>query len=474
MVALLVLAAFALPAVIGPATEKQLRQAIADANQQQGVIEATVTSYERSYRSATATINIGLSQEYLQQMAGDGSDSDEKIGELLGAVDNLIPLQLEIEHGPVLMKFAKGLGLNSVRTTLGDNEALTAIRDKTGITDILEVVGKTGLTGSGAFDIKMPPMQAAFDRNGTLDFSGLNGDATWNNGSQRLIMKAKSDATKVSDDVTTFLMEGMTMDIDSRFVQSNLAVGTSTFDIAHVEFESFSIPDAPSMSLDKLGFVTDVSLGNNDLMNIGVTYNVGQAVAGEFNISDATARVEFNNIKPEVVEKYQELAANPVMDAAQIAALQDLLYDALTSSPELNIGPVRFMANGETFDGIMNVTVDSAALPDASTFNFMDPGMWMGVISQTLDVNATEGLVNEIAEGYMLQQIIATAPQDQQGMPADLQALVEQQRQVMLDQLIGQGMITRTDTGYAVDVDFDKGEMTVNGNPFPIEALLGP
>lgn len=476
---LLVIAAAALPAVIGPLTEKQLRQSLVEISAKQNTINAELTSYERGYRSATATIRFGLSEEYLQQIIEADADPDSSMGpaelaELKEAFTNLAPLVIDLEHGPVLTKYATGLGLNSYRATLGDNKVIKIVREATGLTDLFEMIGKTGLTGSSAFDLSMPAMKADLPEDVSVDFSGLTGQGTWNNGSQRIVMAASSEALSLGDAQFTAKIDDISMDIDSLLVEAGLGVGTSNITLAHIEAQSPMAP-APVLTVDGLVITSEVAMAQDSLFDLSLGYRIDEAAAQGITVSNASAEIRFEGISGEVIQTYQEVMSNPDMGPDQIAELEGLLRRALIDSPKLHVGPIKFETDGEQFDGVFKVMTDGDTVPPTDAFNIADPGMWMTMLSATLDLRATEGLVHDAADAYLMQQTMATLTEDQADIDfAQLQTMVTQQRVGMLEQLVGQGMITLGDDGYVVDVDFDKGEMLINGNPFPLEALLGP
>ena len=477
VVVLLAVAAAALPALIGPATEEQLRAGLADVSAKQGIMETKVTSYERSYRSATAVLNMSLSDDYVESIIASGNEdgepmSEEEATELRTMLGPGMPIRVEIEHGPLLTRFAKGLGLNSYRITLGDADWVEQLREAVGVAevfDVFNVTGKTGLTGNSNFDLMMPAIERT-NADGKFAFSGLTGSGTWSNSSRDMAMEASSEFLQadLAEDNLSMSMKNLSVDLGVNLKNPALGLGTSTFNL-----DNFSLSlhgDAP-FAAQNAGFDTIVKMDESgERVDVSLVYRVDEVVAQGITVSDATATFEIKGLTPAVLEQYQTVASNPIIDEAQIAAYMDLGYNALKSSPQLNIGPIKFKANDETFDGIMTVSVDGAALPDSDNFNFADVGMWMSVITQSLDVRATEGLVNQAVDGYMMQQAMAS-PDAAAQLDA---ATMAQQRGMMLEQLLAQGMITRDDNGYALDVDFNKGEMTVNGNPFPIEALLGP
>ncbi len=139
----------------------------------------------------------------------------------------------------------------------------------------------------------------------------------------------------------------------------------------------------------------------------------------------------------------------------------------------MEIGPIQGTIDGESFRANVDVKVDGAKLPPAAEFFFADPLVWMTIASADAKINASEKLINMAVDSYIRDQISASLPADTEVPEDELDEMVVQQRPMLTGQVIDQGMVTLENGEYTTTATFVDGELTVNGTPFPLEALMG-
>ena len=100
----------------------------------------------------------------------------------------------------------------------------------------------------------------------------------------------------------------------------------------------------------------------------------------------------------------------------------------------------------------------------------MNIGVWMNMISATMNIDLSQPLATEFATLAARQQLHAAVQQGAQ-IPVDqIDTLAEQQAPILLLTLKQQGMITDGGHGYVTKITYIDGKLLVNGQPMP----LGP
>ena len=82
-------------------------------------------------------------------------------------------------------------------------------------------------------------------------------------------------------------------------------------------------------------------------------------------------------------------------------------------------------------------------------------------------------LAATLAAPQIKSQLAAGVPADQEVTPEQLDQMAQAQAPMMLAGFVQQGFLTESPQGYQLKASYDNGALTLNGNPFPLGALMG-
>ena len=474
----LAIAAFALPPIIASQTESMLEQHISGDEAMRQYLDVKVSAFDKGYRHSTARLNVGLGSTFLEMFEAEMARktqtplSPAERAEVQALLDKTIELEVDIEHGPVLLDGGPGVGLNRFRATLVDGELIQLLEEFTGAEDILLATGTMSLTGGlhGNSLIKALRMKI---EDGVVDFAGIDGDWHWTPGTEHLIVETKETSLKFTLDDATIALDGMALNIDSLLSNGYVSLGTGGFGVDSMRMRltgaDSSLPE--TVTIDGFSFDWNVKEGSaSDLRDLDLRYQLTDLAAGEFTAADMSFTFAIRHIGKEVLERYQRISARAQMSEDSIASWQSLIYDALASSPIVQFGPLTATFNDESLTANAVFEVDATTLPPADEFYADDPEGWAALISANAKINASEGFVNLVADQFLREQFKASIPPDANVTDAQIEELVAQQRPMIMESLVGQGFTTLKDGAFSTVATFDEGELLINGTPFP----LGP
>ena len=112
-VGIVVVLLLAAPLAVGMFIQNGLNNQI-EIYDRNAMMSASVDSYERGYLSSTANVKIGISQSYLEQMAG--MNPSFGLAAMMG--DLSIPIIVDFSHGPVLLEIITSASKNGVVATM--------------------------------------------------------------------------------------------------------------------------------------------------------------------------------------------------------------------------------------------------------------------------------------------------------------------------------------------------------------------
>ena len=486
IVALCVIAAFALPPIIASQTEKMLADSLNNNEAMAQYFNVKVADYKKGYRQSTARLDFGLGPTYramIESQVTSGSDdadtqmSAADIQEMRDMLNKVFSMDVEIEHGPLLLSNGVGVGLNHYHATLSDTEMVSEIEQMIGVEDFLEILSHTTLTGTTKITATLKPFEFE-EEDTTVTFSGMRNDGSWTQSSKHLLTKGKAANLSITSDDVDMIVENIAFDIDNYILDGGfIATGTSAFSVGSMKIAS---PDTDGtgdidVTISGMSFESLVTEPDaDDTLDIEAAYKIASVTGfGDAKARNMSFAFAMRNISRDVFTQYQKLMMNADIDEEQMEALQELLYNSLITSPVMEIGPIQGTIDGESFRANVDVKVDGAKLPPAAEFFFADPLVWMTIASADAKINASEKLINMAVDSYIRDQISASLPADTEVPEDELDEMVVQQRPMLTGQVIDQGMVTLENGEYTTTATFVDGELTVNGTPFPLEALMG-
>ncbi|HEY7671694.1 MAG TPA: YdgA family protein [Gammaproteobacteria bacterium] len=462
LVAILVVL-LALPLLTGMMTQSRIEERVAALNSNPFVV-VEVASYDRGWLGAAAQIELGINPQYFAQMAG---------GVPAGAafLEQRLPVQLEIKHGPVIVDGGVQIALSTVVATFDPASPVAVLaRDQLGMPYVFQLRGHAPITGGFVFEADIPPVDYG-DGTNDFTFSGLRVDGTLRG--DHVTSRGNIDSFDFTSAGATAVVEQIRFDMDSEYHVGSFGVGKGEFNIARVVVTSpFAGPD-PLFTAQGLRVGGESALEDDGTMRIGANYSVESVTAGTgFRLADAELGIAVADLDAEAMKDYfatiqlvmgQEPAAAP---DELLAALVPVLERLLEGGPNLAVDPIRFAMNGEPFSAKFLIEVDPAALPPAPMRNYQDPSLWLAAAIVTAEAEVSKVLAHDLAQQAMRMQLAGSG--DPSLTDDDINAQAEAQVGLMLVQLTGMGMLRDTGDRYTTNARFAQGTLTVNGTPVPL------
>lgn len=454
--ALLLIVLLVLPRVVGGITEARVvsRVAAIDANPQAA---AELTSFDRSWFRSIAHIELTFGPG---AVAGSAAAADLPLGVFI-----TLPIVVEFAHGPIAVLDGVHFGWSKM-VARPDAEAsgIGELQQTLGVPYLFEFRGRSGYLGGLNFDADAPPFELPIDE-ALLTFSGgtLAGDFA----APHLRADARIGAVEFTSPTGTLAVRGLNLTADNELRSQYVMPGQASFSLESIAitrtrgatpmFEAANLKIASDTGIDSAG----------ELLDVHVTYDVDSVRLEDNELTAGALAVALRNVDVAAVEAYGAVAADAAAaggDPAAIAAsLGPHLERALRRSPSFTLDPFRFRYDGEPFDGRIELTTNTARLPDAGTLNLDNPLLLAGLVNAKANVRLSKALAAELATLAARMQLGAdsTIPPDQ------LDYMAEAQSGLMLTMLTGQGVLIEEGDAYVSSIDYTDGAATLNGNALP-------
>jgi uncharacterized protein YdgA (DUF945 family) len=453
----IVILVLALPFVSGAMTESAVNNRIESMNSGQ-FLSAELKSYERGWLSSHALIDIGLSEQYVNQLTAMSGVAGLPTVPRLGIV-------VDFAHGPLAM--LDGVYFGWSKMVARPDPAMPGLADlqqQLGMPYLFEFRGRHSFFGTTAFDADIPAIDLPSD-DGGVKFSGATLDGTVDGA--RVTSNARVDSLEVNSPFFGFVMSNLRGQTDNEFLSDYVAPGTGTFSVEHLSVTSPFVGEGPVFDANNLRVGSNVTLNSAETaVDMQVTYDIESMVVSEYRVGGASLGVTLRNIDRQFLESYVELAQNAAATGNPEALMADLLpalERGLAAGPSFALDPVRFRLDDEPFDARLEVTTDPAKLPPAGSLDLQDPSTLIGIVSSHAEVTVSKALATRIA-GLIMQQQIAADP----NVPPDqAAAMAEAQAGLMLVTLVGQGIMTESGNTYRTELRLADGAFLLNGNPMP-------
>jgi uncharacterized protein YdgA (DUF945 family) len=464
VVVVLVIAIVGLPPVLGMRTESTISERMTGATPG-GVFESTIESFDRGWFSSTATVRMVVSDTYVSQLdaiygVGQGPLETIRGAELL--------VGLDIDHGPVSFGNGFFVGLSKfVARPTSLSDSLQELVTVTGMPYLFELRGRIGLTGVFAFDADVPEFDFA-DPTLQAASSGVSVEGQ--------LAGADLDLTATIDSVFLEYM-GVAGDLTNLTFAADLEYLTPDLYIGTIEggIDSIVVGDPTGgsalLSLHELTLVSRSGIDDDGLYDGGGEIGAATVVAGNGAFDLANARIGFRieDVAPEVLERYSTLWQDLAFDdpSALSEQLQVLLQDLLATSPTLAYDPIEFEYFGDSFSADIVVRGSAASAAALDSFTLENPAWIAQVVDVSAHIDVAKALARRLANQAVTAQIESQL--GGQGLPPgqDVAAMAEEQVDVMLTTVVGQGFVVDTGERYTTAVEFANGVLTINGNPMP-------
>lgn len=473
------------PFVTGRMTENALQDSIA--LQENPWIAVEIADYQRGWFSSDAIIRYRLSDSYSSMLNSVVAQSAAANGTQAPVTFNgslLTPMK--IDHGLVFLTNGLGFGINRMSGDLDVSqfESLSDFQTLAGVESLLTFSATTGLTGATSFDMTSPAIEISEDGS-TFSFRGFTADGTARLASGKVMIDGTMpglSVTATSDDAPMKLTVGETrLTADVEQVSTYVSIGDVGVAIAQMAV----FGDDGEILFNDFAIDQKTSLSDAGLLDVAVAYKMGALTAPDLSVSDLLINMEMANLKPDALEAYMSYSQKmteqvmqaastgseePALDSeAMMAELVSLVHQVLQGSPEMRFSPMSAVIDGEQVTANIDLRFDASVLPSIDQFNFMDLVMWKQMLSLTADVAMPTAMVEDMARSSTRSQLaVALAQSGEEMSEEQLDQMVDAQVPMMLGMLEQQGMMTKSESGYASTAAFADGQLTVNGNVMPL------
>jgi hypothetical protein len=120
----------------------------------------------------------------------------------------------------------------------------------------------------------------------------------------------------------------------------------------------------------------------------------------------------------------------------------------------------------------LRIDVDASGLPLRQDFSMLNQRVLFDAVSAEAHADMSEDIARSLAVAGLKYQFGSDAADAGYEIPAaDLENMAQTQAVGMLLGLVVQGMIETSSAGYRSDLEFVNGELSINGNVFPLGLL---
>ena len=459
-----VAAIIGLPPVFGTRTESQFYRRI-DAINDNGVLLLEMRSFERRWFSSTVMIDIGLSPAYraqLERMVGQTASD-------LGVLDQTLPIQADVAHGPVILRDGPYIGLAKVVASPASAQPGTVeLEEDPGIPYAFEFRSRSGLLGGLRFDAEISASDYADGINEVV-LSGARIEGSSNG--DELISHFQAASLFVSNPIAAASINGISFSGDNRILSRYLVLGSAEFLIEQILISDRTFGGEPLFEAGNIAIRAETDRNDDGPLVSGTAnYAVDTVSAGErFRFTDGEVAVAFENVDAEAMGDYVEAAQllgdQSAGNPAPTAVLLPAIHRLLAAEPTLSFDPIGFLMDDEPFEASVHVRTNPAALADTVAGSPEDIAFLVEAISVVADAVASKTFARRIAVEIIKAQLAASGAGGP--FPGDIDGMAEAQADIMLSALTEQGILEEDGESYRIAFAFEDGQFTLNGNPMP-------
>jgi uncharacterized protein YdgA (DUF945 family) len=315
----------------------------------------------------------------------------------------------------------------------------------------------------------VPPAKGAlgdFD----YDFSGIDFSGLLKGNDLRY--DAMLASLSVQSPFASAILDSLAVKGDYQRQPGTVSLGGGEISVARLTASNPLLGGAPMFMAENASVSGNVS--ENDAgthLDLKAAYRFGHfAVGDEFEISDAALGINFNHIDNEAVRSLYGLVTDAPagLDESQMSALMlPILQDVLAGNPTLSLDPLEFSMPEGDFNGRVNLSIDSSALPAGQAPNLQNPAALMSALTTEIDLTAAKPVAERIGALFAQQNLPAIGPDGQPLPEEQRESAARAQASQMLQFLSGQGLIVDNGDTYSTSIRFANGAATANGQPIP-------
>ncbi len=461
------------PPLVGMQARDALQDALQQAADQSGeFLHIRLEDYENGWFEGHGKVRIGFSDSYLDTLF-----EDDENPELQQRLREGLVQAVRINHGPVIVDDGVHLELGQAIALIDTNSHPDIAKwlEQSGNAYLFKLSMDLGFTGSSDLHLEAPAFTTQMqggDGATELIFAGAQASGNLDFSDMHLLLDGQMNGFSVRGTDGEAVIERTVLSSDMAYPESDpYGVGEGAITIDRIVAVQ---NDATAFDLNQARF-DFVSTRQDQTLRLQAKYGVGKLVSGGVTYEDVQLNVVADQVSREAMRGLQAVNAEIVSSedpSAWMAAMRTPVHQMLTAGLTVQIAPLSFIYNDKPFNAQLSLSALPQALPGLDTFQLDDLSMWMSVIRMEADVTLHRELATELLIPQIKQQLLAGVPADTEVDEAQLEDMARAQAPLMLGALIGQGVFRADDNNLSVAAEYSNGAMTVNGNPFPLEAFL--
>jgi uncharacterized protein YdgA (DUF945 family) len=460
----------AAPFALGMMAESNVRAQIAQLNDYPSGLSFEITGYERGWLASRATVEVSAGQGLFQMISA-------KDPSIAGLADQMkAPFILELGHGPILTLNGFEIGSYAVKADLDpDVQWVQTVMNMLDVPYLFELRGHTGIGSGFEFEGEIPPFENA-SGDETFSFSGLQ--FSGRKSASDLTLDAGIDRFSVQGPAESVSAEGLAYNGAYRIRPGTLPLGSWKVGADRIATTNPLLGADAATGIDGFSLLATTGLNDAGNVDIGITYAVDSiavpaaALPGVTGLGDLKLGFKLMNIDSKAVDDFYAMIGQMYSSGSDpsLLMLQMLptINRVVAAGPSVALDPVQFSMDGGRLQTSLMVSLDPTALPTGQVMDLMDRAVLMDALDAKLELTASKTLVNDIVMLSLREQMgpqLADMPEDQ------AEAMLSQQAAQSIQLIVGQGLLADNGDTYSTTVTFADGTATVNGTPFPLEAL---
>lgn len=460
VIGILLIAILTLPFVGGYKTEEVFNQWIAQVNRM-GTYDLQWERYDKGWLQTQAVLKVGLNSSVLPALAPDES-----------AVW-YFPLNVELNHGPVLWLDAMRLGWFSGSFYLDEQHEMWLERNLQKEGDGRFFVSEVfmNLVGNATTQDHSLPFSVTTTTGETFEVSAYSGNGKISRGGVVEYSGKLPAFAIIEDEATKASVEDVALRIHSDFgrqVGDYVIPGNGEISIKKVTVKD---DDELAFSMADFLVVSDVELSDDRTLadfEIKIAF-ANLAFLGE-QITNAELEVDFANISTVFLDRYLTAVQNAYDGQGETDPMLFMQLSGLASEhlipggPELSIPSLTFTTpeGSLTFDGRLAVAPEAAQ-------QMANPMAILSYLAVDASLLVDKPLAFRLAQQSTLRDLNAAQFEGGEQMTdEEKEELANNQAQMMLDAFTIQGMLIDQGANYTGEFSFKDGQAVLNGQPLPM------
>jgi len=258
-----------------------------------------------------------------------------------------------------------------------------------------------------------------------------------------------------------------------------LAMGDISLSIGDINMHGQQDNAAKALSLTGLSITNKTSESGGSISSASTLslsgFTVENTAYGPFHVE-----MELRNIDAGAVAKLQQAAT--AMQTAETGDEQQLamqlfgdlsatLAELVKKSPELEFKNLSITTPDGDLSGSAKIAIDGSA----GEIPLTNPDMLLSIFSAQAEIEVAERLLAKSAKSAVKTQL--TSSREKNGLPplpaGELDVQAARQSRKQLQDLVSQQMLVKEGELFRVGIQYEKGMVTVNGRPMPVQNFLG-